>query len=175
MFFSMLLIAAATAAAAPVPVPNAFATYRQACLETQADPSTVRALAASRSWSPLTPAEKDQIAPGNPDAVEGWGLGQGAERMRVSITHTTLKGGVEQGNQTSCTLSSNQGNDDAFIKAYSQHLKRNPGDNSNDGGTHTVVWSVFASGGRAMHYYFSGADGAGLTSTLSVTVLKKSE
>lgn len=175
MFASAYLLALATAASAPVAEPAAFKTYKAACLETQADPAAIRALASARGWSALTAAEKDAIQPGNPDAVEGWGIGQGANRMRVSISAGALKGLDAGGTQATCTLTASQSDDEAMISAYSQQLKRKPGDSSNDGGTRTAVWSVMAAGGRAMHYYFGGANGAERTSTLSVTVLRKSE
>jgi hypothetical protein len=175
MFVPSLVLVFATAASAPVAEPPAFQTYKTACLETQADPSAIRALASSKGWGALTVAEKEAIQPGNPDAVEGWGIGQGANRMRVSISAGALKGLDAGGTQSTCTLTAAQGDDEAMIKAYSQQLKRKPGDSANDGGTRTAVWSVMAAGGRAMHYYFGGANGADRTSTLSVTVLRKSE
>jgi hypothetical protein len=168
-----VLLAFATAAAGPVAEPAAFKTYRTACLDTQADPSAIRALAGSQGWSALTAAEKEAIQPGNPDGVEGWGIGGGANRMRVSISSGALKGLDAGGSQTTCTLTAAQADDEAMIKAYSQQLKRGPGDSANDGGTRTAVWSVMAAGQRAMHYYFGGTNGAERTSTLSVTVLRK--
>jgi hypothetical protein len=172
--FIALAIAAAAAASAPAPVPPAFAAYKAACLDTQADPATVRALAVAQKWGPLSAEDKDAIAPGNADNVEGWSIGHGAGRLRVSITSGALKGGLEQGLQSTCTLSAAHGDDEAFVRAYSEQLKRKPGDSSSDGGIRTAVWSVYAGEARAMHYYFGGADpGAVKSSTLSVTVLKK--
>jgi hypothetical protein len=164
----------ALAAAASASEPASFQAYRSACLETQASPAAVRALAASKGWGPLTVAEKEAVAPGNPDGVEGWGIGQGDGRLRVSISSGALKGLDAGSTQTTCTLTGPQGDDEQFIKAYSRQLKRNPGDSSNDGGTRTAVWSVSAANSRALHYYFGGANGASRTSTLSVTVLSKS-
>ena len=176
MLVSAYVLALATAAASkPVVEPSAFQAYKSACLETQADPAAIRALAGARGWNALTQAEKEAIQPGNPDAVEGWGIGAGASRMRVSISSGALKGLDAGGSQTTCTLTAPQADDDAMIKAYSQQLKRNPGDNANDGGTRTAVWSVMGAGGRAMHYYFGGANGSERTSTLSVTVLTKAK
>jgi hypothetical protein len=173
MLVSAFALAFATAASQPVSEPSAFKTYKAACLETQANPAAIRAMAGAKGWAALTPAEKDAIQPGNPDAVEGWGIGSGANRMRVSISSGALKGLDAGSMQTTCTLTAPQADDETMIKAYSQQLKRNPGDSSNDGGTRTAVWSVMAAGGRAMHYYFGGANGAERTSTLSVTVLRK--
>jgi hypothetical protein len=173
MLVTAYLVAMASASAAPVSEPSAFQAYKSACLQTQADPAAVRAMASAKGWSVLTAAEKDAIQPGNPDAVEGWGIGTGANRMRVSISSSALKGLDAGSSQTTCTLTAAQSDDEAMIKAYSQQLKRNPGDSSTDGGTRTAVWSVLANGGRAMHYYFGGANGAERTSTLSVTVLRK--
>lgn len=175
MLITSFALALATAASAPVTEPSAFQAYKSACLETQADPSAVRALAGSRGWAALTADEKEAIQPGNPNGVEGWGIGQGANRMRVSISAGALKGLDAGGSQATCTLTAPQADDEAMIKAYSNQLKRKPGDNSTDGGTRTAVWSVMGASGRAMHYYFGGANGAMRTSTLSVTVLRKSE
>lgn len=175
MLISSLALAFATAASAPVAEPTAFQTYKTACLDTQANPAAIRALAGTRNWSALTPAEKEAIQPGNPDAVEGWGIGQGANRMRVSISAGALKGLDAGGTQATCTLTAPQADDEAMIKAYSNQLKRKPGDNATDGGTRTAVWSVVGSTSRAMHYYFGGTNGAERTSTLSVTVLTKAE
>jgi hypothetical protein len=174
MLVSAFVLAFAAAASKPVVIePPAFKAYKSACLDTQADPAAVRALAGAKGWSALTAEEKDAIQPGNPDAVEGWGIGSGTNRMRVSISSGALKGLDAGSSQTTCTLTAAQSDDDGMIKAYSQQLKRNPGDTSNDGGVRTAVWSVMAGGGRAMHYYFGGANGAERTSTLSVTVLRK--
>lgn len=175
MLISGFVLAFATAASASVIEPPAFQAYKAACLETQADPAAIRALAGARGWAALTAEEKEAIQPGNPVGVEGWGIGQGANRMRVSISAGALKGLDAGGTQTTCTLTATQADDEAMIKAYSQQLKRKPGDNSSDGGTRTAVWSVMGAGGRAMHYYFGGANGADRTSTLSVTVLRKAE
>lgn len=171
MFVTSIVLALATAASASAP--PAFSAYRQACLETQADPAAVRALAAAQSWGPLTLDEKEAIQPGNPDGVEGWGVGQGPSRYRVSISAGAMKGGMDSGTQATCTLTAAQGDDDAYVAAYSQQLKRKPGDTANDGGVRTAVWGVYAPGVRAMHYYFGGTNGATRTSTLSVTVMKQ--
>jgi hypothetical protein len=175
MFVLSSVLALAAAASAPVAEPAAFQAYKTACLETQANPAAVRTLAASKGWGPLTAAEKDAVQPGNPDGVEGWGIGQGDSRLRVSISSGALKGLDAGSTQSTCTLTGPQGDDEQFIKAYSNRLKRNPGDSSNDGGTRTAVWSVSAAGSRALHYYFGGANGASRTSTLSITVLKKQD
>lgn len=173
MLLTSIVLAFATSASSADPA--AFQAYKAACLDTQADLTAIRAMAGARGWGPLSNDEKEAIQPGNPAGVEGWGMGQGATRMRVSISSGALKGLDAGGTQTTCTLTAAQADDEAMIRAYSNQLKRKPGDNSTDAGTRTAVWSVMGAGGRAMHYYFGGTNGAERTSMLSVTVLRRAE
>ncbi|HAH10559.1 MAG TPA: hypothetical protein DCL54_13400 [Alphaproteobacteria bacterium] len=164
-----LVLAQATAASAT----PSFSAYKTACLDTQADPAAIRAAASAAKWQALTQEEKEAIAPGNPDGVEGWAIAQGAGRLQVSIVSGALKGGLASGAQSTCTLTAPQGDDEALIKAYSTHLKRNPSENANDAGLRTAVWSVSAQNARAMHYYFGGAGAAANSSTFSITIIRQ--
>jgi hypothetical protein len=163
------LVLAHAANAAEVP----FDLYKSACLETAAQPDQVRALASAQHWGALSAEERDRIAPGNAEAVEGWAVSRSGARLLVSVTSAQLRGGVATGDRSSCTVSGAQGEDAKLIKAYSEYLKRKPAEDSSDGGARTTVWSIHAGGSTAMHYYFGSAPGAKSGGVYSVSVLKK--
>lgn len=161
-------------AGAALAVNDPFAAYRSACLETAADIEKVRAYAGSQGWTALSPEQKDAIAPGNPDGIEGWSLGKGG--MIVSISTRTIRGGLsgarEGGIERSCTLSAQKGDDGRFIEAYSKHLARKPSEDTNEAGQRTAVWNVTNAEDMRLHYYF-GNTAAPSSSIYSVSILKK--
>ena len=111
---------ATTAQAAP------FDVYRGACLDTGVDLAKVRAQAASQKWAALTDAEREKLSPGNPAAVEGWAIVQGGARHLVSISGSTVEGGMtgdrSGSNVASCGVLSPKSDEKAAAKAYSAFL-----------------------------------------------------
>jgi hypothetical protein len=159
-----------TAAAHAAP----FDVYRAACLDTGVDLAKVRAQAASKKWATLTDAEREKLSPGNPAAVEGWAIVDGGTRHLVSISGSTIEGGMtgdrSGSNVTTCGTLSPKSDDNLVAKAYSAFLKRQPSEDRMDGLT-TYTWSVIDASNINYHYLVSGTNMPGLS--LSVSTIRK--
>lgn len=157
---------AASAQAAP------FDVYRAACLDTGGDIARVRA--AAQKWSALTDAEREQLAPGNPRAVEGWAIVHGGVRYLVSVSNSTAGGmaGDRAGsNVVSCSVLTPRADERAALKAYSDFLKRPPATTDKSDGFATYTWSIQDSTILSLHYLVSGGSLPGLS--LSVSTIRK--
>ena len=160
------LLAASTAAAAP------FDVYRAACLDTGVDIARVRA--AAQKWSPLSDAEREQLAPGNPRAVEGWAIVQGGARYVVNVSSSTAGGmaGDRSGSSVvSCSMLGPKSDEQAALKAYSNYLKRSPATTDKSDGISTYTWSIQDPSSLSLHYLISGGSLPGLS--LSVSSVRK--
>ena len=159
---------AAAAHAAP------FDVYRGACLDTGNDLSKVRATAKAQGWQALTDAEREQIAPGNKDRVEGWAIVKDGARHLVSISGGTVEGGMtgdrSGSNTVTCGVLTPKSDDKAAAKAYSTYLKRQPSEDRMEGLT-TYTWAIQASSDVTYHYLVAGANMPGLA--LSVSSIRK--
>ena len=156
----------ASASAAP------FDVYRTACLDTGVDISRVRA--AAQKWSPLTEAEREQLAPGNSRAVEGWAIIQGGSRYIVNVSSSTAGGmaGDRSGsNVVSCSVLTPRSDEKAALKAYSDFLKRPPATTDKAEGFATYTWSIQDASSLTLHYLVSGGSLPGLS--LSVSSIRK--
>lgn len=158
----------ATAQAAP------FDVYRGACLDTGVDLAKVRAQAASQKWAALTDAEREKLSPGNPGALEGWAIVQGGARHLVSISGSTVEGGMtgdrSGSNVASCGVLSPKSDEKAAAKAYSAFLKRQPSEDRAEGLT-TYTWSIQDASNVNYHYLVGGTNMPGLS--LSVSTIRK--
>ena len=159
---------AATAQAAP------FDVYRGACLDTGADLAKVRALAASQKWASLTDAEREQFAPGNLRAVEGWAIVQNGARHLVSISGSTAEGGMtgdrSGASVASCGVLTPKSDEKVIAKAYSAYLKRQPSEDRIEGLT-TYTWAIQDASNVTYHYLVSGTNVPG--HSLSVSSIRK--
>ncbi len=159
-------VAVSSASAAP------FDVYRAACLDTGVDIARVRA--AAQKWSPLTEAEREQLAPGNPRAVEGWAIDQGGARYVVNVSSSTAGGmaGDRSGsNVVSCSVLTPRSDEKAALKAYSDFLKRPPATTDKSDGFSTYTWSIQDPSSLTLHYLVSGGSLPGLS--LSVSSIRK--
>lgn len=151
-----------------------FDVYRGACLDTGNDLAKVRAAAKAQNWAKLTEAERDQIAPGNGDRVEGWAIVKDGARHLVSISGGTLEGamtGDRSGSTTAtCGVLTPKADDKAVAKAYSAYLKRQPSEDKMEG-LITYTWAIQAPSNATYHYLVAGANMPGLS--LSVSSIRK--
>ncbi|MEQ1867138.1 MAG: hypothetical protein ABL996_21050 [Micropepsaceae bacterium] len=163
-----LVTLATTAHAAP------FDVYRAACLDTGVDLAKVRAQAAAQKWSALTDDEREKLSPGNPAAVEGWAIVEGATRHLVSISGSTVEGGMtgdrSGSNVTTCGTLSPKSDEKPVAKTYSAYLKRQPSEDRAEG-LATYTWSVQDASNITYHYLVSGTNMPGLS--LSVSTIRK--
>jgi hypothetical protein len=162
----MFLVASSAANAA------AFDVYRSACLDTGVDLLRIRA--ASKVWTPLSDAEREQIAPGNGRGVEGWAIVQAGNRYLVNIS--TSRTGDMSGDRAgsavfSCSLLTPKSDEKAALKSYSDYLKRPPSTTEAFEGMSTYTWSVQDPSGIALHYLVAGGNLPGLS--LSVSSIRK--
>ncbi len=151
-----------------------FDVYRAACLDTGIDLARIRAQATSQKWAPLTDAEREKLSPGNPASVEGWAIIDGSARHLVSISGSTVEGGMtgdrSGSNVVSCGTLSPKSDEKPIAKAYSAYLKRQPGEDRADGLT-TYTWSIQDAANVNYHYLVSGTNMPGLS--LSVSSIRK--
>jgi hypothetical protein len=151
-----------------------FDVYRTACLDTGVDLAKVRAQAAAQKWVALTDAEREKLSPGNPASVEGWAIVQGGARHLVSISGSTVEGGMtgdrSGSNVVSCGTLSPKSDEKPVAKAYSIYLKRQPSEDRADGLT-TYTWTVQDAANVNYHYLVSGTNMPGLS--LSVSSIRK--
>jgi hypothetical protein len=172
----MTMVGACLGAAALATAAHAapFDVYRGACLDTGGDLTKVRAQAAAQKWAALTDAEREKLSPGNPTAVEGWAIVDAGARHLVSISGSTVEGGMtgdrSGSNVVSCGTLSPKSDEKLAAKAYSAYLKRQPSEDRADGFV-TYTWSVQDSGNVNYHYLVSGANMPGLS--LSVSTIRK--
>jgi hypothetical protein len=170
--FSSAVLGLASALAAANAAP--FDVYRSACLDTGVDLARVRAQAASQKWAALTDAEREKLSPGNPTAVEGWAIVQGGTRHLLSISGSTVEGGMtgdrSGSNVVSCGTLSPKADDKAAAKSYSAFLKRQPSEDRADGFV-TYTWSVQDASNVNYHYLVAGANMPSLS--LSVSTIRK--
>ena len=163
-----VVMLAASAQAAP------FDVYRSACLDTGVDLAKVRALASSQKWAALTDPEREQFKPGNPAAVEGWAIVKDGARNLVSISGSTLEGGMtgdRSGSQSaSCSVLAPKTDDKAVAKIYGDYLKRKPSEDRADGMV-TYTWAIQDASNVTYHYLVSGTNVPGLS--LSVSSIRK--
>jgi hypothetical protein len=166
---AVLSLGLATAAyAAP------FDVYRAACLDTGVDVAKVRNAAASQNWSKLTDAERDQLAPGNPSAVEGWAIVKDGGRYIVSVSTGTAGGmaGDRSGSSVaSCSVLTPKADEAAALKAYGAYLKRPPSTQDKADGIATYTWSMQDASNLTLHYLVAGGTLPGLS--LSVSSIRK--
>lgn len=149
-----------------------FDVYRSACLDNGVDIARVRA--AAQKWSPLNDAEREQLAPGNPRAVEGWAIVQAGARFVVSVSSSTAGGmaGDRSGSSVvSCSVLAPRSDEKAAMKSYSDYLKRPPATTDQSDGIATYTWSVQDASGLSLHYLVSGGAMPGLS--LSVSSIRK--
>ena len=166
--FCIALIAATSAHAA------AFDVYRAACLDTGVNVANVRAAATSQKWSALTEAERDQLAPGNPSAVEGWAIARDGGRYLVSVASSTASGGAGDRSGSavvSCSMLTPKADEAAAVKAYGAYLKRQPGSTEKVDGIATYTWSMQDTSSLTLHYLVAGGTLPGLS--LSVSSIRK--
>ena len=166
--FCIALIATTSAHAA------AFDVYRAACLDTGVNVANVRAAAASQKWGTLTEAERDQLAPGNPSAVEGWAIARDGGRYLVSIANSTASGGAgdRAGSAVvSCSMLTPKADEAAAAKAYGAYLKRPPATTEKVDGIATYTWSMQDASSLTLHYLVAGGTLPGLS--LSVSSIRK--
>jgi hypothetical protein len=169
-----VLAAVASAVLAASAQAAAFDVYRGACLDTGVDLAKVRALASSQKWAALTDAEREQFAPGNPRSVEGWAIVKDGARHLVSISGSTVEGGMtgerDGSSVASCGVMVPKSDDKAVAKAYSAYLKRKPGEERADGFV-TYTWFVQDASNTSYHYLVAGPTMSGLS--LSVSAIRK--
>ena len=156
------LLSAHAAVAAP------FDVYRTACLDTGVDTTRIRA--AAGSWSALTEAERDVLAPGNGRSVEGWAIVRDGARHLVSIS--TRPAGAMAGDRAasiivSCSVLAPRADEAAALRAYSDFLKRQPSSTDRFDGMSTYTWSIQGQGGMTLHYLVSGGSLPGLSLSVS--------
>lgn len=150
----------------------AFDVYRSACLDTGTDMSRIRA--SAKAWAPLSDAERDMLAPGNPRAVEGWAVVQSGGRYLVNISSSTAGGGAGDRSGSavvSCSLLTPKSDENAALKSYSDYLKRPPATSDQSDGIATYTWSIQDASGLSLHYLVSGGTLPGLS--LSVSSIRK--
>ena len=169
------VLAIATSFAAVVAAHAApFDVYRGACLDTGIDLAKIRATAASQKWLPLSDAEREQLAPGNPAAVEGWAIAKDGGRYVVSISASTAGGGAGDrsgSNVTSCSVLTPKADEAAAVKAYGAYLKRPPASTDKADGIATYTWATQDAQSLTMHYLVAGGTLPGLS--LSVSAIRK--
>jgi hypothetical protein len=156
------LMSAQAAFAAP------FDVYRAACLDTGVDVTRIRA--ASGSWSALTEAEREVLAPGNGRSVEGWAIARDGVRHLVSVT--SRPAGAMAGSRAtsiivSCSVLAPKADEAGALRAYSDFLKRQPSTTDRFDGMSTYTWSVQGQGGMTLHYLVSGGSLPGLSLSVS--------
>ncbi len=160
--------AATAAGAAP------FDVYRGACLDTGNDLAKVRALAKAQNWAALTEAEREQLSPGNGRGVEGWAIVKDGARHLVSISGSTIEGGMtgdsSGSNVVSCGVLTPKADEKAVAKTYSAYLKRQPSEDHVEGLT-TYTWAIRDASNVTYHYLVSGTNLPGLS--LSVSSIRK--
>ena len=151
-----------------------FDVYRGACLDTGVDLARVRAQANLLKWAALTDAEREKLSPGNPASVEGWAIVQGGARHLVSISGSTVEGGMtgdrSGSSVVSCGTLSPKSDEKPVAKAYSIYLKRQPSEDRAEGLT-TYTWSIQEASNVNYHYLISGTNMPGLS--LSVSSIRK--
>lgn len=152
----------------------AFDVYRAACLDTNINLASIRAAAASQKWGALSEAERDQLAPGNPSAVEGWAIARDGGRYLVSIASSTASGGAGDRSGSavvSCSMLTPKSDEAAAAKAYGAYLKRQPSSTEKVDGIATYTWSMQDSSSLTLHYLVAGGTLPGLS--LSVSSIRK--
>lgn len=151
---------------------GSFEVYRSSCLDTGVDMGRIRTIA--KSWSPLTVAEREQLAPGNPSAVEGWAIVSSGSRYLVNISSS--KAGSMAGDRSgsavvSCSVLAPKPDEAAALKSYSDFLKRPPSTTDKSDGFATYTWSIQSASEMSLHYLVSGGTLPGLS--LSVSSIRK--
>ena len=151
-----------------------FDVYRGACLDTANDLARVRATAKAQKWAALTDDERERIAPGNKERVEGWAIVKDGARHLVSISGGTLEGGMtgdRSGSSTvTCGVLTPKADEKAAARAYSGYLKRQPFEDKMEGLT-TYTWAIQAPSNATYHYLVAGVNMPGLS--LSVSSIRK--
>ncbi len=168
------LAAVASAALAATAQAAAFDVYRGACLDTGIDLAKVRALATAQKWAALTDVERDQLAPGNPSALEGWAIARDGGRYLVSIASNTAGGGAGDrsgSSVVSCSVLTPKADEAATAKAYAAYLKNPPATTEKVDGIATYTWSAQDASSLTMHYLVAGGTLPGLS--LSVSAIRK--
>jgi hypothetical protein len=166
---AVLGLAAATAASAAP-----FDVYRSACLDTGVDLANIRSAAASQKWDKLTEAEKDQLAPGNHAALEGWAIVKDGGRYLVSVaagTASDMAGDRAGAAISSCSMLTPKADEAAAVKAYGTFLKRPPASQDKVDGIATYTWATQDSSALTLHYLVAGGSLPGLS--LSVSAIRK--
>ena len=151
-----------------------FDVYRSACLDSGIDLVKIRATAAAQKWLALSDAEREQLAPGNPSAVEGWAIAKDGGRYFVSISASTVGGGAGDrsgSNVVSCSVMTPKADEAAAAKAYGTYLKRKPSSEEKADGISTYTWSVQDAQNLTLHYLVAGGTLPGLS--LSVSSIRK--
>ena len=168
-FFSLSAVAAiALSFTAGSASAASFDVYRTACLDTGNDLARVRA--AAKAWSPLSDADREMLAPGNPRAVEGWAVVQGGGRYLVNISSSTASGmaGDRSGSKVvSCSVLTPKADEKAALKSYTDYLKRAPGSSDSSDGISTYTWSIQDASGLSLHYLVAGGTLPGLSLSVS--------
>jgi hypothetical protein len=169
-----LIISAVLAIASSLTSAHAgsFEVYRSSCLDTGVDVGRIRA--AAKSWSPLTEAEREKLAPGNPSSVEGWAVVNSGSRYLVNISTSTASAmaGDRSGSPVvSCSVLTPTPDEAAALKAYTGFLKRPPSTTEKSDGFATYTWSVHSASDLSLHYLVSGGSLPGLS--LSVSSIRK--
>jgi hypothetical protein len=152
----------------------AFDVYRAACLDTGINIANIRAASASQKWTQLTEAERDQLAPGNPSAVEGWAIARDGGRYLVSVASGTASGGAGDrsgSSVVSCSVLTPKADEAAAAKAYAAYLKNPPGTVEKVDGIATYTWSMQDASSLTLHYLVAGGTLPGLS--LSVSSIRK--
>lgn len=160
--FASMVFVASSAHAAP------FDVYRAACLDTGVDVTRIRA--ASGSWSALTEAEREVLAPGNGRSVEGWAIARDGVRHLVSVTSRpagAMAGARATSIVVSCSVLAPKADEAGALRAYSDFLKRQPSTTDRFDGMSTYTWSVQGQGGMTLHYLVSGGSLPGLSLSVS--------
>lgn len=151
---------------------GSFEVYRASCLDTGIDAGRIRV--AAKSWSPLTEAEREQLAPGNSAALEGWAVVNSGSRYLVYISSSTAGGmaGDRSGSPVvSCSVLAPKPDEAAALKSYSAFLKRPPSTTDKSDGFSTYTWSIQSASELSLHYLVSGGSLPGLS--LSVSSIRK--
>jgi hypothetical protein len=148
--FASMVFVASSAHAAP------FDVYRAACLDTGVDVTRIRA--ASGSWSALTEAEREVLAPGNGRSVEGWAIARDGGAMAGARATSII---------VSCSVLAPKADEAGALRAYSDFLKRQPSTTDRFDGMSTYTWSVQGQGGMTLHYLVSGGSLPGLSLSVS--------
>ena len=167
-FFSLVPAVLAGALVVSPASAASFDVYRSACLDTGNDLSRIREV--SKSWSPLTDAEREQLAPGNPRAVEGWAVVQSGGRYIVNISSSTagsMAGDRSGAKVISCSVLTPKADEKAALKSYSDYLKRAPGSSDTADGISTYTWSLQDASGLSLHYLVAGGTLTGLSLSVS--------